>query len=68
MCHITGVTYHVSGVACHVSGVTCQVILIFLNLKKKKIIRKKWWSGSVEGLLSTGPTPSSSLVTGAIIV
>ena len=31
------------------------LIIFFLSLKKWT----KWWSWSVEGLLSTGPTPSS---------
>ena len=39
-----------------VSHVTCQMsqlLLLFI------FFRTKWWSLSVEGLLSTGPTPSS---------
>ena len=45
-------TCHMSCVRCHVSGVTCNMshVTFFLN---------KWWSYSVEGLLSMGPTPSS---------
>ena len=47
------VTCHVSHVTCHVSHVTCHMSLFFFFL-----FRTKWWSLSVEGLLSTGPTPS----------
>ena len=47
-CHVSCVTCHVSCVLCHMSHVTC----IFFSLTK-------WWSLLVEGLLSTGPTPSS---------
>ena len=36
---------------CHVSRVTCHMSFFFL--------RTQWWSLSVEGLWSTGPTPSS---------
>ena len=57
MCHVLHVT-------CHVSPVI--VIFYFLFIKKKIIITTflmkkftKWWSQSVEGLLSKGPTPSS---------
>ena len=42
---------------CHVSRVTCHIyiyIYIFFFFTK-------WWSLLVEGLLSTGPTPSSLL-------
>ena len=45
---------HVSCVTCHVSNVTCIIIIFF-------IFFTNWWSLSVEGLLSTGPTPSSLL-------
>ena len=38
---------------CHVSHVTCHVSHV--------LCRTKWWSLSVEGLLSKGPTPSSFL-------
>ena len=48
MCHnVSCVTCHVSHVTCHVSHVMCHFFWT------------KWWSLSVEGLLSTGPTPSS---------
>ena len=42
---------HMSGVRCHVSRVTCNIFL--------KYFFTKWWNFSGEGLLSTGPTPSS---------
>ena len=61
--------YHVSCVTCHVSRVICQKYFFFTfslykKIKKNLILHhkkycKKWWSYSVEGLLSTGPTPSS---------
>ena len=53
-CHMSRVTCHVSRVTCHMSRVTCHFFSLFF--------RTKWWSLSVEGLLSTGPTPSSSFI------
>ena len=60
---------HMSCVTCHLSPGTWQKDYFFLfkknNKSKKKYIYSsekkltKWWSQSVEGLLSTGPTPSS---------
>ena len=47
------VTCHVSHVTCHVSHVMCHMSQFF------SFFFTKWWSLSVEGLLSTGPTPSS---------
>ena len=62
MCHVSHVTCHLSWVTCHLSPVTSQ-------LKKKKIVfvvlilqKIRQSGGSVEGLLSTGPTLSSFLV------
>ena len=56
MCHMSCVTCHMSCVTCHVSRVTCHVshvtLLFFFS-------RTKWWSISMEGLLSTGPRLSS---------
>ena len=54
-CNVSRVTCHMSHVMCHMSGVTCHVshVIIFF------FFRTIWWSLSVEGLLSTGPTPSS---------
>ena len=49
------VTCHVFCVTCYMSGVTCHFFF-------SSFFRTKWWSLSVEGLLSTGPTPSSSLI------
>ena len=54
MCQVTRVTCQMSNVKCHMSRVTCHVSLFFFFL-----FWIKWWSLSVEGLLSTGPTPSS---------
>ena len=65
-CHLSHVNCHLSHVKCHLSPVTCQkCFYIFFYYKKNKYISlkknwTKWWSQSVEGLLSTGPTPSSS--------
>ena len=57
------VTCHVSHVTCHLSPVTCQKKFFFDILIHIFFLRKKnwtkWWSQSVQGLLSTGPTPSS---------
>ena len=43
---------HLTWSACHVSHVTCHIFFFFF-------LRTKWSSLSVEGLLSTGLTPSS---------
>ena len=56
MCHVSRVTCHMSCVTCHVSHVIYIHFLFFF--------RTKWWALLVEGLLSTGPTPSSYLVQG----
>ena len=56
MCHVSRVTRHVSCVTCHLSPVTCHMSHFFLYPPKNWT---KWWSQSVEDLLSTGPTPSS---------
>ena len=53
-CHLPYVTCHVSHVTCHVSHVTCHCRNIYFFTV--------WWSYSVEGLLSTGPTPSSFFI------
>ena len=45
--NMSHVTCRMAHVTCHMSRVTCNFFLT------------KWWSSSVEGLLSTGPTPSS---------
>ena len=54
-CHLSHVMCLVSRVTCHVSHVTCNVshVTIFF------LFLTKWLSLSVEGLISTGPTPSS---------
>ena len=44
------------GVRCHVSGVTCHFFFFFFS---SSFFFTKWRSLSGEGLLSTGPTPSS---------
>ena len=49
-CRMSCVMCHVSRVTCHMSHVTCLMSIFFVL---------KWWSLLVEGLLSTGPTPSS---------
>ena len=48
MCHMSRVPCHVSCVTCYVAPVTCHFFFI-----------TNWLSKLVEGLLSTGPTPSS---------
>ena len=58
MCHMSRVICHVSGVTCQVSRVTCNFIIIIL------FFLTQWWSLSGEGLLSTGPTPSSFHISG----
>ena len=55
------VTYHLSCVTCHVSHVTHHFSFF-------SFFWTKWWSLSVEGLLSTGPTPSSLLPTAVPVV
>ena len=52
MCHVSRVKYHVSRVTCHMSHVMCHMSHFFF-------FWTKCWSLSVEGLLLTGPTPSS---------
>ena len=64
-CQVSRVTCQVSCVRCHVSGIMCQVscqcqvsdLLKMLNFNFQFLT--KWWGQSVEGLLSTGRTPSS---------
>ena len=51
------VTFQVSHVMCHMSHVTCQVSHVTFCCSS--FLRTNWWSFSVEGMLSTGPTPSS---------
>ena len=51
-CQVSGVRCQVLRVRCHVSGVTCH---FFSSI----FFWTTWWGYSVEGLLSTGPTPSS---------
>ena len=52
--NMSHVMCHVSRVTCHMSRVTCHNFFYYLFF-----FWTKWWSLSVEGLLSTGPTPSS---------
>ena len=47
-----------SHIMCHVSHVTCHLSHVTL-FYSSFLFRTKWWSLLVEGLLSTGPTPSS---------
>ena len=48
------ITCRMSHVTCPMSHVTCHMSLFFLLF-----FWTKWWSLLVEGLVSTGPTPSS---------
>ena len=62
-CHMWPVTCYLSQVMCHMSHVTCHMscvtcIVSHVTWEKSTI----WWSLSVEGLLSTGPTPSNGPV------
>ena len=52
---VSHVTCHMSHVTCHLSHVTCQ--------QKKVSLRIKLLSLLMEGLLSTGPSPSSLSLT-----
>ena len=52
--NVSRVTCHVSCVTCHVSHVTCHMYFYFFIF-----FLTKCWSLSLEGLLSTGPTPST---------
>ena len=49
------VTCYMSHVTCHMSHVICHNIFFYFIF----FFRTKWWTLSMEGLLSTGPTPSS---------
>ena len=55
-CHVSRVTCHVSHVICHMSHVMCHMSQLFFCCC---FFWTKWWSLAGEGLLSTGPTPSS---------
>ena len=44
---------------CHMSRVTCHVLHVTHKVSNYLIFFTKSWSLLVEGLLSTGPTPSS---------
>ena len=48
------VTCHMSHATCHLSCIQCPMSHFFLSF-----FSSKWWSQLVEGLLLTGPTPSS---------
>ena len=48
---------HVSPVTCHMSRVTCHILFFLLLFYKKNM--EEVVDLVVEGLLSTGPTPSS---------
>ena len=60
MCHVSRVTCHMSRVTCHMSPVTIFFILFIFFLIF--FFRTKWLGYSVEGLLSTEPTPSSLII------
>ena len=64
-CQVSGVTCQVSRVTCQVSCVTCQVSGVMCHVSfffSLFFLWTKWLGYSVEGLLSTGPTPSSLYV------
>ena len=52
-CHLSHVTCHMSHVTCSVCHLSCQVMFFFV------CFLTKWWSLSLEGLLSRGRTPFS---------
>ena len=55
--NVSNVKCQMSNVTLHKSHVRCQVSCVLSHLKEKFLT--KWWSLSIEGLLSTGPTSSS---------
>ena len=57
MCHVSHVTCHMSCVMCHMSHVTCHMPHVACKQINKIVIKR--WSELLEGLLSTGPNPSS---------
>ena len=59
--HVPCVMCHISCVTCHMSPVTCPIsnVTFFSFFFITKLCWTRWWSQSVEGLLSTGSTPSS---------
>ena len=62
-CHVPCVTCHASHVTCQVSHVMCRMsqdFFISFNFLHYFFFLTICWSFLVEGLLSTGPTPSSS--------
>ena len=59
MCHVSCVTCHMSRVTCHMSHVFLFLFLLFFVFFYPTKNMPKWWSQLVEGLISTGPTPSS---------
>ena len=67
-CHMSRVTCYLSPVTCHMSHVKKKIHIFFFNVKKNFTfffflnVKKNGQSGGaslVEGLLSTGSTPSS---------
>ena len=81
--HVSCVTCYLSPFTCHLSCVTCHLLhvkkifyIFFIFKKNKRIlflfifqrILTKWRSYSVEGLLSTGHTPSSFKCNKVLIV
>ena len=68
-CLVSHVTCHMSRVMCHLSCVKCHLSKLKKNIKKNiynffffkplKTNWTTWWSYSVEGMLSMGPTLSS---------
>ena len=54
-CHVSRVTCYVSHFTCHMSHSMCHMSQFYFFI----FFRTKCWSLAGEGLLSTGPTPSS---------
>ena len=59
-CHVSHVTCHMSHVMCHMSHVRCHISCVTHHIFFLSFLTK-WWSVSVKGLLSMGPTPFSYL-------
>ena len=62
-CHVSSVTCHMSCVKCHMSQVTADMYHVTCHMSHVPFFNifflRKGLSKPVEGLLSTGPTPSS---------
>ena len=67
ICHITNnnlslVMFHVSHIRYHVSHVTCCMSCVTFFLLLFLLLLTKWWSCSIKGLFSMGPTQSKLII------